>query len=97
MLPPPSTKLIAHVDMNSYFASVEQQANVELRGKPLGVCSYLQPFGCVIAASIEAKRRGMKVGMNVKEARKLIPDASVRGERPAKVSSRDVASVFDSA
>jgi DNA polymerase-4 len=84
MLPPPSTKLIAHVDMNSYFASVEQQANVELRGKPLGVCSYLQPFGCVIAASIEAKRRGMKVGMNVKEARKLIPDAIFVENDPPK-------------
>jgi DNA polymerase-4 len=70
--------------MNSYFASVEQQANVSLRGKPLGVCSYLQPYGCVIAASIEAKRRGMKVGMSVKEAKKLIPDSVFVENDPPK-------------
>lgn len=60
--------------MNSYFASVEQQANPFLRGKPLGVCAYLGHHGCVIAASIEAKRAGMSVGMSVREAK-----ARVRG------------------
>lgn len=69
------TPLIVHLDMNSYFASVEQQANPTLRGRPLGVCSYLQEYGCVIAASIEAKRMGIKVGMNVKTAREKVPSA----------------------
>lgn len=80
----PSDKLIAHVDMNSYFASVEQQANPTLRGRPLGVCSYLHEYGCVIAASIEAKRMGMKVGMSVKDARKKVHDAVFVENDPAK-------------
>ncbi len=67
--------LIVHIDMNSYFASVEQQANAHLRGRPVGVCAYLHPHGCVIAASVEAKRLGMRVGMTMVEAKQIIPDA----------------------
>ncbi len=66
--------MIAHIDMNSYFASVEQQANPHWRGRPLGVCAYLHKHGCVIAASIEAKKRGAKVGMSVDECRQVCPD-----------------------
>lgn len=91
MLPPPSNKLIAHLDMNSFFASVEQQANPTLRGRPLGVCAYLHRYGCVIAASIEAKRVGMKVGMTMDEARTKCPTAVFVENDPAKyraVSSR---------
>ncbi len=80
----PSQRLIAHVDMNSYFASVEQQANPTLRGKPLGVCAYLHRRGCVIAASIEAKRLGMKVGMSVEEARLKVPSAVFVQNDPPK-------------
>ncbi len=65
-----SKRIIIHLDMNSYFASVEQQANPTLRGKPVGVCAYLHPSGCVIAASVEAKRMGVKVGMSLQDARK---------------------------
>lgn len=84
MLPPRSNKLIAHVDMNSYFASVEQQADARLRGRPLGVCAYLHEHGCVIAASIEAKRMGMRVGMSVKEARLKVPSAVFVQNDPPK-------------
>ena len=84
MLPPPSNKLIVHLDMNSYFASVEQQANPTLRGRPLGVCAYLHKRGCVIAASIEAKRCGMKVGMTVEEAQRAVPGAVFVQNDPAK-------------
>lgn len=62
-----------HIDMNSYFASVEQQANPHFRGKPLGVCAYLSKNGCIIAASKEAKALGVGTGAIVHEARKLIP------------------------
>ncbi|MCI0479252.1 DNA polymerase IV [Candidatus Uhrbacteria bacterium] len=80
----PSNKLIAHVDMNSYFASVEQQANPHLRGRALGVCAYLHRHGCVIAASVEAKRLGMKVGMTVEEAVYRVPSAVFVENDPPK-------------
>ncbi|HWQ99610.1 MAG TPA: hypothetical protein VN397_02045 [Candidatus Methylomirabilis sp.] len=70
--------------MNSYFASVEQQANPFLRGRPLGVCAYLHRHGCVIAASIEAKERGMKVGMTMEEAQEKAPNAVFVQNDPGK-------------
>lgn len=79
-----SSSLIVHLDMNSYFASVEQQANPTLRGRPLGVCAYLHKKGCVIAASIEAKRLGMKVGMSVEEAKMKVPGAVFVQNDPPK-------------
>lgn len=63
--------VIAHIDMNSYFATVEQQDNPEWRGKPVGVCEHLG--GIIIAASVEAKKWGIKTGTPVWEARKLYP------------------------
>jgi len=66
-------RIILHLDMNSYFASVEQQANPFFRNKPLGVCAYLSPNGCIIASSLEAKKVGIKTGCRVKEAKKLYP------------------------
>ncbi len=66
--------MFAHIDMNSYFASVEQQANPHLRGRPLGVCAYLHKNGCVIAASVEAKKQGVKVGMSLQGCRQKCPN-----------------------
>ncbi len=63
--------IIAHIDMNSYFATVEQQDNPEWRGKPVGVCEHLG--GIIIAASVEAKKLGIKTGTPVWEARKIYP------------------------
>ncbi len=77
-------RIIIHVDMNSYFASVEQQANPTLRGRPVGVCAYLHPQGCVIAASVEAKQRGVTVGMTVEQARDACPKMLFVQNDPAK-------------
>src|ERR1700730_1507877 len=63
--------IVMHLDMNSYFATVEQQDNLAWRGKPLGVCEHLG--GIIIAASVEAKKWGIKTGTPVWEARKLYP------------------------
>ena len=60
-----------HIDMNSYFASCEQQDMPAWRGRPLGVCEHLG--GIIIAPSVEAKRWGVKTGTPVWEAKKLYP------------------------
>jgi DNA polymerase-4 len=62
------------VDFNSYFASVEQQVEPRLRGRPLGVVPMLADTTVCIAASIEAKRFGVKTGTKVADARKLCPE-----------------------
>src|ERR1700674_4862325 len=61
------------VDFNSYFASVEQQVEPRLRGKPLGVVPMLADTTVCIAASVEAKKFGVKTGTKVAEARRLCP------------------------
>lgn len=62
------------VDFNSYFASVEQQVRPELRGRPVGVVPMLADSTCLIAASYEAKKFGVKTLTNVGEAKAAIPD-----------------------
>src|SRR5436190_7894737 len=65
------------VDMNSYFASVEQQDRPELRGKPVAVAPVGSDTTCAIAASYEAKRFGIKTGTNIGEAKELCADLKV--------------------
>ncbi len=72
--------IIAHIDMNSYFATCEQQDNPAWRGKPIGVCEHLG--GIIIAPSIEAKRWGIKTGTPVWEARKLYPQIILTKTNP---------------
>ena len=62
------------VDFNSYFASVEQQINPALRGRPVGVVPVMAESSCCIAASYEAKAFGVKTGTGVAEARRLCPE-----------------------
>ncbi len=66
-------KTIFHIDFDSFFASVEQQANPFLRGKPIGVTGSSLSRGVVCAASREAKKFGVKTGMPLFEARKICP------------------------
>jgi DNA polymerase IV len=80
-------KIILHIDMNSYFASVEQQANPFLRGRPVGVCAYLSPGGCIIASSREAKKLGVKTGCTVRDAERLAPGIVFLENEPAKYRS----------
>lgn len=59
--------LIMHVDLNSCYAIIEQQANPLLRNKPVGVAAYTSPGGFIIASSYEARRQGIKL-MRVRDA-----------------------------
>lgn len=61
------------LDLNSYFASCEQQENPALRGKPVIVVPLMSDFTCAIAASQEAKKFGIRTGTNVREAKQKCP------------------------
>lgn len=62
------------LDLNSYFASVEQHLRPELRGKPIAVVPVDSDTTCAIAASKEAKKFGIKTGTNIGEARRRCPE-----------------------
>lgn len=69
-------KCILHLDMDCFFASVEQQANPRLRGKPVGVIKG-EERTCIIAASREAKKIGIKTGTTTYEAKKIYPNIAL--------------------
>ena len=64
--------MFAHVDADSFFASVLQRKYPQLKGKPLVALGM--GGGCVIAATYEVKTRGVKTGMPLREAKKIAPD-----------------------
>ncbi len=72
------------VDFNSYFASVEQQDDPALRGRPVAVAPVMAETTCCIAASYEAKAFGIKTGTPVWEARERCPEIVVLPGRPAR-------------
>ncbi|TAN22294.1 MAG: DNA polymerase [Acidobacteria bacterium] len=70
------------VDLNAYFASVEQQDRPELRGKPVAVVQVMTPNTVCIAASYQAKPFGVKTGVKVRDAQKLCPELTLILARP---------------
>jgi DNA polymerase-4 len=62
------------VDLNSYFASVEQDVRPDLRGRPVGIVPMMADTTVCIAASYEAKTFGVKTGTVVADAKRLCPD-----------------------
>ena len=87
-----TTASILHADLDSFFASVEQRDDPCLKGRPVIVGG-----GVVMAASYEAKARGVRSAMGGLEARRLCPDAVVVSPRldAYTAASRAVFSVFD--
>jgi len=76
--------LIMHIDLNSCFATIEQQANPLLRGKAIAIAAYDSPGGCIVSPSIEAKTLGITVGTTVKQARLIKPDIIILLPDPDK-------------
>ena len=83
---------ILHADLDAFFAAVEQRDDRRLRGRPVIVGAWV-----VLAASYEAKARGVRTAMSVGRARRLCPGAIVVEPRMAAYSqaSKDVYRVFD--
>lgn len=62
-----------HIDLNSFFSSVEQQLHPEYRNRPLGVVPTVADTTCLIAASYEAKALGIRTGTRVLDAKRICP------------------------
>jgi DNA polymerase-4 len=75
--------LIMHIDLNSCYAIIEQQANRLLRYKPVGVAAYTTPRGFIIASSYEAKRQGIKL-MRIQDAKNIDPSIIILSPDPEK-------------
>ena len=79
----PDTIERLYLDFDGFFASVEQQARPALRGKPIGIVPFEGvATTCVIAASREAKKFGVKNVMNVGEAKRICPDLILVPQTP---------------
>ena len=79
-----SAACILHADLDAFFASVEQRDDPSLRGRPV-----LVGGGVVLAASYEAKARGVRTAMGGRQAKRLCPDAVVV---PARMEAYSAAS-----
>ena len=95
---PPKNYQTLFLDMNSFFASVEQQVQPPLRGVPLGVAPYTGGTGCIIAASREAKALGIKTGTLVRDAKRLYRDIKIIESRPAlyMIYHKEIKTVIES-
>ena len=92
------TRAILHVDMDAFYASVEQRDRLELRGRPVIVGADPRGRGVVSAASYEARRFGVHSAMPIGRAARLCPDAAfvpVDMDKYAEVSRAVMAILAD--
>jgi len=85
-----SQKIFIHVDMNAFFASIEQRDFPNLSGMPIAVTNG-KHGSCIITCSYEARSFGIKTGMKIYEGKKICPSLIQRPSRPkvyAATSSR---------
>lgn len=76
--------MIMHIDLNSCFATIEQQSRPLLRGRPVAIVNRRTEKTFVVAASYEAKKRGVGVGVRVETARLLCPTLVLVESDPPK-------------
>src|SRR5246127_220990 len=76
------------IDLNSAFASIEQQHDPALRGKVLAIAAYATDAATIVSSSREARDLGIKTGMKVFEAKAIFPAVIVREPNPPRY--RDV-------
>ncbi len=67
-------RIILHIDMDAFFASIEQRDKPWLRGKPIAISNIPEERSVVATASYEARKFGIHSAMPVKIAKKLYPD-----------------------
>lgn len=65
---------VMHIDLNSCFATVEQQSRPRLCGRPVAVLNRRTEHTMIVTASYEAKARGVTLGMKFRDAKRLCPD-----------------------
>src|SRR6478609_9509828 len=89
---PPPVAGILHADLDAFYAAVEQRDDPRLRGRPVAVGG-----GVVLAASYEAKRRGVRTAMSARQARSLCPGLVVVPPRfdAYTAASRAVFAIFE--
>ncbi|GAB4437831.1 MAG: DNA polymerase IV [bacterium] len=87
--------MILHIDMDAFFASVEQASNPELRGRPIAVAGSAKR-AVIITSSYEARRFGVKTGMMVWEAKKACPHIQIVVANFEKYAStsREIMNIF---
>ena len=72
------------VDLNCAFASIEQQHDPSLRGRPLAIAAYATDAATIVSASREARDLGIKTGMRVYEAKAIFPAIAVQEPNPPR-------------
>ena len=88
-------RAVVFVDMDAFFAGIEQRDRPELRGKPIGITNGLTGT-CFITSSYEARKHGIRTGMRLQQAKQLCPDVIQVAARPyryAEVSTNIMAAL----
>lgn len=80
----PASPNIMWIDLNSAFATTEQQAHPHLRHRPVGITNRISPECCIITSSYEARACGVKTGMRRSEALRLCPNLILLESDPPK-------------
>lgn len=92
---PKKGRVILHVDMNSFYASVEMAYDPELKGKPLAIAGNVEERkGIIITCSYEARKFGVKTTMPLWEAKKLCPNMIIKKPQFDRYRTASVA-MFD--